>query len=97
MRIGNDKRTIFDLQPDALLFQRLPLTIKLVLAARLVDLQLVDIDQVRAIDRVGPAQGLVVAKEGERRSGEIGAREAPTFLAVHDQFIPGYIAAKRLV
>ena len=84
-------------QPDAFRFQRQPFAVEAILGAVVIQDQLVNIDQIRPVDRVGPAQILVVAQKRERRAGEVGAGEIPAFIRMHHQFPPGHAACPRLV
>src|SRR3546814_21100146 len=63
----------------------------------LVEGQLIDVDQVGPVHRVGPAKIFVMAEEGIGRSGEVRAGEIPPFARVDDQFVPGDPAGPRLV
>ena len=54
-----------------------------------IDLQAIDIDKVRLVDRIGPAEIAIVPMQHEGRAGEEAARHVPAFLTVQHRFIPG--------
>ena len=84
-------------QGDCARFEIAPLASETIPRTAVVHLELVDIDHVGRVDRVGPAEVAVVAEEGEGRSGEVRARIVPAFLAFDDQLVPCHPATQRLV
>ena len=94
---GEDERPPFDAEPDPFGFERLPPAIIAIAGAAVVEGQAIDIDQIGTVDGVGPAQILVVAEEGVRRSREIGPGEIPALVRMDHHLVPGDAAGPWLV
>ena len=86
-----------DRQGDRRRFEVAPFAADPVSAFVLAHLQPIDIDHVGRVDRIGPAEVLVMPEKREGAAGEIRARIMPAFLALDDQFVPRHAAAPGLV
>ncbi len=76
----------------------LPFAVEQVLPViRRIQRQLIDADQLGLVDRVRPAQVLVVTVQHERRTGEEATGHVPPLIALQHRFIPGHGARIGLV
>ncbi len=75
-----------------------PLAVEAVLVlVRGVDREAIDVDEIGLVDRVGPAQMLVVAVQHEGRAGEEPARDVPALVALKHRLVPRHRAGVGLV
>ena len=92
-----DDRPDADRQRHRALFEVAPLAVETIAIAAVVQHQLVDINHVGRVDRIGPAEIGIVAEERVGAPGEIGAGEMPAFTALYDKLVPCDAAAPGLV
>ena len=84
-------------QRHRLAFKVTPFPVQPVACAALVQLEAIDIGHVGPVDGVGPADGFIMPKKGERAAGEIGTCIMPAFLALDHHLVPCDPAAPGLV
>ncbi len=83
---------------DVALLKITPFPIQLILVGiGRIDGELVNVNKIGIVDRVGPTQMLVVAVQHERRAGEEAARYVPALAALQHRLIPGGRPRIRLV